>query len=104
MLAASALAMPLRGATVSLASESSEASTTGIDVVVSAGASAGIGCSLGAIEVVLATGAVTGAASSENAGAGAVAGAGAWVTVTPDCAALDSKSGHQLFSTSWGSF
>ena len=93
---------------MSLASASSEASTIGIDDVVSAGASAGIGCALGAIEVVLAMGAVIGAASSENGGAGALvgagAGAGAWVTVTSDCAALDSKSGHQLFSTSWGSF
>ena len=102
MLAAKALAMPFSGATVSVASASSEASTMGMDVVVTAGASAGIGCSLGAIEVVLATGAVIGAASSKNVGA--LTGAGDWGTDTPECAALDSKRGHQLFSTSWGSF
>jgi hypothetical protein len=104
MFAARALAIPFRGATVSVASATSAVSITGIDVVARVGASAGMGWTLGAIEVVLATGAVIGAWSSENAGAGVVTGVGTGLTDTPDSAALDSKSGHQVSSTRWGSF
>jgi len=99
MLAASALAMPLRGFTSSTGASSAPTSASDTTGVGEVGACAGIGCSLGAMEVVFAMGDVTGEGSSASDGTGAgVAGAGG--SVTPAREARDSKSGHQLFSTS----
>ena len=86
-----------------MGASSALSSTVVMMAVGEVGASAGMGCSLGAMEVVLAMGEVTGEGSSdiETAGVGAAVGAGAGVgRVTPASAARDSKRGHQLFSTS----
>ena len=79
----------------------SSAVTMGLVVV---GASAGIGCSLGLIDVVFAMGAVIGVGSSAmlTGATGSLTGAvgalaGELVGAPP---LRDSKSGHQLFSTS----
>ena len=90
--------MPFSGETSSLGSEASSIGVSEITRLGEVGASAGMGCSWGPAEVVLAMGAVMGEGSLPGDTAGATVAAPAW----PE--ERDSKSGHQLFSTSSGSF
>ena len=101
---ARAFAMPRRGLTTSPASSTGSSSSV-MMAVGEVGASAGMGASLGLIEVVFAIGAVTGEGSSPSkvGGTGVAEGAASAGGVAAEPAARDSKSGHHVFSTRLGS-